>query len=152
MKEIGDLGEKLVGRWLQLNEHEILQRNWRCRWGEIDLIAQHKKSSAIAFIEVKTRGDRNWDVDGMLAVNARKQQKLIQTASLFLTKHPHLAELPCSFDVACVSCRSLNPVNEPFWQTIDVEIDRICELEINQSIIVLGYQLAIAHYLAAAFD
>lgn len=152
MKKIGDLGEKLVGRWLQLHNYKILKRNWRCRWGEIDLIVQHPASSAIAFVEVKTRSARNWDADGLLAVNAGKQQKLIQTASLFLTKHPYLAELPCSFDIAVVTYQSLDPAGNLCWQTIGEAIERLERLEARQLVVIKGCELKIEHYLAAAFD
>ncbi|MGL5832164.1 MAG: YraN family protein, partial [Waterburya sp.] len=106
MKEIGTLGEQLVARWLQLKNYQLLASNWRCRWGEIDLIAQDQTSGAIAFVEVKTRSAHNWDADGSLAINLSKQQKLIQTADLFLAQHPLLAELPCGFDVGLVSYQS----------------------------------------------
>ena len=103
MKDTGTLGEELVARWLELQNYSLLQRNWRCRWGEIDLIAQNKNSKAIAFVEVKTRSKNNWDEGGLLAVDAVKQEKIIKTASLFLVKYPQFADLPCRFDVALVS-------------------------------------------------
>lgn len=93
MKAIGTLGEQLVARWLQLKNYQLLAYNWHCRWGEIDLIARDRTSGAIAFVEVKTRSTNNWDADGSLAINPSKQQKLIQTADLFLAKQPLLAEL-----------------------------------------------------------
>ncbi|MGB5632066.1 MAG: YraN family protein, partial [Waterburya sp.] len=42
MNKIGTLGEQLIGKWLQLQNYELLSQNWRCSWGEIDLIAQDK--------------------------------------------------------------------------------------------------------------
>jgi putative endonuclease len=148
MKEIGTLGEQLVARWLQLKNYQILEYNWHCRWGEIDLIAQNQISQAIAFVEVKTRRAYNWDADGLLAIDPDKQQKLIQTASLFLSKHPLLAELPCRFDVALVSyqasvSQSIN-ANSDLAQTLS--------LEIGQAVMIKGYQLTIKDYLVAAFD
>jgi putative endonuclease len=148
MKEIGTLGEQLVARWLQLKNYQILEYNWHCRWGEIDLIAQNQISQAIAFVEVKTRRPYNWDADGLLAIDPDKQQKLIQTASLFLSKHPLLAELPCRFDVALVSyqasvSQSIN-ANSDLAQTLS--------LEIGQAVMIKGYQLTIKDYLVAAFD
>ena len=147
MNEIGTLGETLVGRWLQLNNYELLEYNWRCRWGEIDLIAQERTSRAIAFIEVKTRSAYNWDADGLLALNAAKQQKLIKTASLFLSKHPSLAELPCRFDVALVSYQSCN-----LTKNANFDFAQIDHLEIGQAITINRHQLTIKDYLAAAFD
>lgn len=147
MKEIGTLGERLVGRWLQLNNYELLEYNWRCRWGEIDLIVQDGTSGAIAFSEVKTRSAYNWDADGLLALNAAKQQKLIKTASLFLSKHPSLAELPCRFDVALVSYQSCN-----LTKNANFDFAQIDHLEIGQAITINRHQLTIKDYLAAAFD
>ena len=147
MNEIGTLGEQLIGRWLQLNNYELLEYNWRCRWGEIDLIAQERTSRAIAFIEVKTRSAYNWDADGLLALNAAKQQKLIKTASLFLSKHPSLAELPCRFDVALVSYQSCN-----LTKNANFDFAQIDHLEIGQAITINHHQLTMKDYLAAAFD
>ncbi|PSB10825.1 YraN family protein [Pleurocapsa sp. CCALA 161] len=146
MKAIGTLGEQLVARWLQLRNYELLEYNWRCRWGEIDLVAQDP-TGAIAFVEVKTRSAYNWDVDGLLSINATKQQKLIQTASLFLSKHPDLAELPCRFDVGLVSYQSCNATAKA-----NFNFDQINHLKIGQAIIVERHQLTLKDYLKAAFD
>jgi putative endonuclease len=148
MKEIGTLGEQLVARWLQLKNYQILECNWYCRWGEIDLIAQDQTSQAIAFVEVKTRRAYNWDADGLLAIDPDKQQKLIQTASLFLSKHPLLAELPCRFDVALVSYQA------SVSQSINANSDlaQMLLLEIGQAVMIKGYRLTIKDYLVAAFD
>jgi putative endonuclease len=99
-KEVGDRGEMLVAQLLQANGWKILETQWRCRWGELDLIACDRKS--LLFIEVKTRSDRNWDADGSLAITLKKQAKLIKSASIFLAQHPQLSELACRFDVALV--------------------------------------------------
>ncbi|MEL6494563.1 MAG: YraN family protein [Cyanobacteria bacterium J06623_7] len=151
MKEIGDLGEQLIGRWLELQGYSILKRNWRCRWGEVDLIAREKSSDTIAFVEVKTRGDRNWDADGLLAVNDQKQQKIIQTAALFLAQYPELADLPCRFDLALVSYQLL-PNHSKTATNFSAEIAQIPKLAIAESITLGSYLLTVRSYLAAAFD
>lgn len=147
MNQIGVLGEQLIARWLLLQNYKLLSQNWRCRWGEIDLIAQDKATKEIAFIEVKTRSIHNWDENGLLAINAVKQQKILQTASLYLSKNPHLAELPCRFDVGLVSyqlCdRHIN--SQSIFQNIN-------QLQINQPVIIDNYRLIIKNYLQAAFD
>ena len=151
MKEIGDLGEQLLSRWLKLQDYQILKRNWRCRWGEIDIVAQDKTFDIIAFVEVKTRRDRNWDADGLLAIDSNKQQKLIQTASSFLAKHPELAELPCRFDVGLVSYQLLNTKSNSAVN-LSSEVARINSLEIAEAIVIDRYRLTVREYIQAAFD
>ena len=99
-KKIGDRGEILVAQILQSHGWQILATQWHCRWGELDLVVRDRLW--LVFVEVKTRSDRNWDLDGSLAINTQKQAKLIKSASEFLQKHPELEELSCRFDAALV--------------------------------------------------
>ncbi len=111
-QDLGNYGEQLVCQWLTQKNCQILQRQWRSRFGEIDLIAKGVSgrgtlsAEVLAFIEVKTRSQGNWDADGLLALTRSKQKKLRMTARYFLVKHPYLSEMPCRFDLALVSCHS----------------------------------------------
>ena len=149
MKEIGTLGEKLIGRWLELKNYRLLEQNWRCRWGEIDLIAQDRVSQAIAFVEVKTRSNNNWDEDGLLAVNFTKQEKIIKTAYFFLVRHPQFSEFPCRFDVALVSCKKYLPQEH---ENKIMNVTEISQLTLGQTVILQQYQLTIKNYLKSAFE
>lgn len=108
----GTLGETVVAKWLEQQGWRLLDRQWRCRWGEIDLVMGYPSQAAasdwaaIAFVEVKTRRDRNWDSNGALAITAQKQAKLWKTAQCYLGQHPSWAEVPCQFDVALVRCQT----------------------------------------------
>jgi putative endonuclease len=99
-KVVGDRGEILVAKILQTNGWEIVATQWRCRWGELDVIACDRQW--LLFVEVKTRSSHSWDSDGILAITPAKQTKIIKTASIFLSQNPHLDSLACRFDVALV--------------------------------------------------
>lgn len=115
--DIGRLGEQLVCQWLIQKNCQVIQQRWHSRFGEIDLIATGQsgegalRSKTLAFIEVKTRSQGNWDADGLLSVTRAKQKKLQITARYFLVRHPHLSELPCRFDIALVVCLPYPPAN-----------------------------------------
>ncbi len=85
---------------MQQQRARIVARRWRCRWGELDLIARDRVG--IQFVEVKTRSDGNWDAGGLLAISARKQKRLYRSALTFLSEHSAWTELPCRFYLALV--------------------------------------------------
>ncbi|MEO0540546.1 MAG: YraN family protein [Cyanobacteria bacterium P01_A01_bin.105] len=122
-QDLGRYGEQLVQTWLEGQGWQILYRRFQSRWGELDLVAKgyhaqppgplgaaRLSSEMIAFVEVKTRSRGSWDADGLLAITRSKQKKILTTARLFLTRHPHWANLPCRFDVALVGCYPQVPV------------------------------------------
>lgn len=163
--DTGTLGEDLVAHWLQTQGWTVLHHRWRCRWGEIDLIAQQQVAqpfaskdatqASLAFVEVKTRSRGNWDADGLLAVTPRKQAKLWKTAQLFLAQYPALADLPCRFDVASVCCQRL-PSSSPSLTSISVgealSQSRLpAQLLLGQPICLSGYRLTLQNYLESAF-
>ncbi len=148
MTKIGELGEQLVAQWLQTQGFLIRQRRWRCRWGEIDIIAQSELSSTLIFVEVKTRSCGNWDADGLLAITPQKQAKLWQTAELFLAESSHLADYPCRFDVALVNYRR----SKRFSTKQSIDCDRKQAIKIAEPISWQGYQFTLQEYIEGAFD
>lgn len=98
--QLGELGESLVAAWLIQEGWMIEARRWRCRAGELDLVA--RSGQELTFVEVKTRSPGNWDRNGALAITPAKQLKLLRTAELFLIQHPQWAHLARRFDVALV--------------------------------------------------
>jgi putative endonuclease len=128
---IGKLGEEVVARWLEARNWRVLYHRWHCRWGEIDLIAQSPPPTVLAFVEVKTRSQGNWDAGGLLAITPQKQGKLRQAAALFLAEHPEWEQLPCRFDVALVSCRRLGTVSGGGVQAQDLILQEYLEAAIE---------------------
>ena len=94
---LGQSGEELAVRYLMLNGYVILHRNFRCRIGEIDIIAS--KDDVLTFVEVKTR---NSILAGFPAeaVTFAKQQKIRRVAQYYLLVEGLLNNMPIlSFDV-----------------------------------------------------
>ncbi len=140
----GELGEALVARWLTQQGWTVLHQRWRCRWGELDIIAGLQTAdktewTTLAFIEVKTRSRGNWDGDGSLAITAQKQAKLWKAAELFLMAHPTLVTATCRFDVALVQCERLSG-------SVDVS-----GVDGETVAIAAGHRLTLLDYIPSAF-
>ncbi len=95
-QDVGKYGEDLVCRHLKKNRYKILERNFRTRFGEIDIIAAKKGHTA--FVEVKTR---NTDLFGTPAesVGKKKRKSIILAAREYILKSEK-ADSDFSFDVA----------------------------------------------------
>lgn len=94
-KRLGNKGEDIACKFLERRGYCICCRNFRCRYGEIDIIAF--KEQEISFVEVKTRRNLNFGLP-RLAVTAAKQQK-IRSAALFYLQQERKYEKSISFDV-----------------------------------------------------
>ena len=93
-RALGRWGEALAAQWLEQRGCVLLAANWRCRFGEIDLIAED--GDFLCFVEVKLRKSDAYGGAGE-AVDRRKQEKLRVTAQLYLAEHP--TRLQPRFDV-----------------------------------------------------
>jgi putative endonuclease len=83
--EIGALGEQLAVEHLTSLGLEVLDRNWRCRYGELDVIAADRPTRTVVFVEVKTRtSDRFGGVRE--AVTPDKVRRLRRLAGLWLAQ------------------------------------------------------------------
>jgi putative endonuclease len=97
-KSLGVRGEDMAVDFLKKKGYTILCRNYRCRSGEIDIVARKKK--ILCFIEVKTRRTRDFGTP-QEAVTQRKQYKIGRVAQDFL-QHHRLENWPARFDVVAV--------------------------------------------------
>ena len=98
-REIGTAYEKRAVLFLREQGYDILQTNFRCRQGEIDIVARDGRY--LVFVEVKYRGD---DTRGLPeeAVGGKKQKKIIQTARYYLYSRGLPEDTPCRFDVVAI--------------------------------------------------
>jgi putative endonuclease len=98
-RRLGVAGEDAVARWYQAAGYDVLDRNWRCRDGELDLVAI--RGDALVFCEVKTRASARFG-SPFEAVTPTKQRRLRNLALRWLAEHgTHRRTL--RFDVASVT-------------------------------------------------
>jgi putative endonuclease len=84
-RSLGTFGEDAAARWYEARGFEIVDRNWRVREGEIDLVA--RRGTTIVFCEVKTRSSDRFG-SPVESVTATKQRRLRTLAAKWLAAHP----------------------------------------------------------------
>lgn len=94
---LGRWGEKQAAGYLHQKGYRLLAAGYRCRMGEIDLIAQ--KGRELAFVEVKLRRNARF-AEPREQVTTAKQRRILLAARNFLAQHPEYGEHYCRFDVA----------------------------------------------------
>ena len=97
-KGLGRLGERLAAEKLISHGYRILERNFRCSYGEIDLVAEDGQD--LVFVEVKTRRGVAYGLPEE-AVTVRKQRKIVEVATFYLDAH-ECPERPWRVDVVAV--------------------------------------------------
>lgn len=99
-KRTGNQGEEIAANFLIARGYRILERNFRCKGGEVDIIARDPADKSLVFIEVKARRSLTYGVP-QLAVTAFKQRQVSKAALTWLSKnqlHDHNAR----FDVIAI--------------------------------------------------
>jgi putative endonuclease len=95
---VGADGERAAERFLRRHHYAILHRNYRCRYGELDLVAL--EGTVVVFVEVKTRSHGGFGAPAD-AVDARKQRQIQRAAQHYLIEHD-LTDRAARFDVVAV--------------------------------------------------
>ncbi|NLK45428.1 MAG: YraN family protein [Treponema sp.] len=95
-KKIGNNGEERASIFLENAGYKVLERNYRSRYGEIDIIVC--KNETVVFVEVKT-WPRSDFFSLAQAVDYRKQKRIIKTAKCFLAEHRQYKECYVRFDL-----------------------------------------------------
>lgn len=113
-REQGEYTESLACQFLENKGFKLVERNFNCRFGEIDLIMQDNDS--LVFIEVRYRRNNNYG-SGAETITANKQSKLIKTASAYLQRHAKLNRYPARFDVISIT----GPIETTNIENINVD-------------------------------
>jgi putative endonuclease len=88
--DLGRFGERVAADHLQAKGFSILRTGYRCRYGEIDLVAT--RDGILVFVEVKTRMSKSHGV-ALESVSPAKLQALFRAAQHYLQAHPHDGEV-----------------------------------------------------------
>ncbi len=113
---LGKKGEDLAVAQLKKLKFKILERNYTCKLGEIDIIAREKDT--LVFIEVKTRATRDFGGPAA-AVTIHKQRQLSRVALTYLNQK-NLSHVPARFDVVAVELSSPAPQIEVIRNAFDL--------------------------------
>jgi putative endonuclease len=120
-KELGDRSEDLAAQYLRQKGYTILDRNWRCRSGELDLIAE--KDGLLVFCEVKSSRFPG-EVHPEIRVDRRKQMKIVRSANQYLAQEQS-AYSAIRFDVVVLKQSAgrdlIEHLENAFWPPDDWE-------------------------------
>ena len=101
-RKTGELYEKSAASFLCEKQYRILEKNYRRKTGEIDLIALDPDGRTIVFVEVKYRTSTHQGYPEE-AVNMNKQQRIRRTATWYLKEKGMIGTVSCRFDVISVT-------------------------------------------------
>ncbi len=110
-RKVGSGYEEAAARFLISKGYEIRGRNFRCRIGEIDLIAH--QGADLVFVEVKYRASGQYG-GALMAVDSRKQKKIAKVAQYYLMTHPDAQAMNCRFDVVGITDHHICLVKNAF--------------------------------------
>lgn len=102
--ELGKYGEELASRYLKKNGYIILERNYKCIYGEVDIIA--KNNDCIVFVEIKTR-KKIREIMPEDSIGYSKKQHLLKSAEYYISTLPD--EVNYRFDVVSIELNDLQP-------------------------------------------
>ena len=104
----GNKGEKRAANFLSKKGYKLLAKNYRCKYGEIDIIME--QGETLVFIEVKARSSAKYGL-GYESVTASKQEKLLKTAQTYMVEK---GERPARFDVVSIDGDEITHIENAF--------------------------------------
>lgn len=110
-RAVGTQFEQEAANYLAKNGYHILENNFRCKIGEIDLIA--KNEGYLCFIEVKYRSGitKGYPAE---AININKIRKITRTAQFYMLSHKIPQNTPCRFDAVVILDKELSLIKNAF--------------------------------------
>ena len=117
-KEVGQRGEDLAVDYIQNSGYTVLERNYRCKLGEVDIIA--RDNDTLVFIEVRTRSSIDFGLP-QESINRRKRHQISKVALEYLTRKK-LKNIPARFDVIAISLKGEKEKVEHFKDAFEVSI------------------------------
>lgn len=100
-EQIGTAGEQIAARHLKKKKFRIVERNYRCKLGEIDIVAT--KGEYLVFVEVKTRNADVEEVNPLISITKAKCRKLRQLGSYFMLSFDRYGDMQPRFDIIGVT-------------------------------------------------
>jgi putative endonuclease len=97
----GNLAEQFASDYLKEQKLRIIDKNFLCKAGEIDIIALDPQANTLVFIEVRFRKNSHFG-SALESVTYKKQQKIIRAAHYFLALNKQLQKHACRFDVVAL--------------------------------------------------
>ena len=110
-RQTGTAYERRAGEYLKEQGYELIGYNFRCRQGEIDIIARDGRY--LVFVEVKYRAD-NAAGNPLEAVTAAKQRTISKVASYYCLTHGYGTYTPCRFDVTAILGEQIKVIQNAF--------------------------------------
>jgi putative endonuclease len=112
-RQIGTTYENRAAEYLKEQGYEILERNFYCRTGEIDIIA--REGEYLCFVEVKYRA--NGDCGSALeAVTYHKQKKILAVARYYIMRHHLSMDTACRMDVVAIEGADITLIRNAFGE------------------------------------
>ena len=108
---IGGYKEDIATEYLIEHGYKIIDRNFSCKSGEIDIVAKDKEY--LCFIEVKYRENNKYG-DALEAINYKKQQKLFKCANIYIMANKLVENLNYRFDVVAIKGENIELINNAF--------------------------------------
>ena len=106
---IGKQGEEAAREYLRQRGYSIVERNWRCPFGEIDIVA--RDGDTLVFVEVKRRSSSGYGgAEG--ALTQHKQRRIVAAARMYLARSG--SDLPVRFDLVAIDRGRINLFKDAF--------------------------------------